>query len=53
MKKPLVFKVWAGNMYTGLLTVTRSGVHLFRKPNGMRGDLESLHGYKKLNLVRI
>lgn len=45
----MIFKVYARTMYVGQLTVTQSGLHLFRNRDNKRSVID----YKKLNLKRV
>ena len=47
------FKVFAKTMFCGVLTVTSSGLHIFRDRSGKLSDVDRVHNYSSLRLVKI
>lgn len=46
------FNVYAGHMFCGVLTVTTSGLHMYRSRSGKLAPTTKLTDYYELNLRR-
>ena len=52
-KSQMKYRVMAGNMFCGTLTITSSGVHIFRTRAGNLVNPERIMSYKKVSLERV